>query len=161
MRSNHQPAFGLVLIRIFAGLTVFVVGWGWWKDTGFDARAMEIVLREGIERRGTIGTWWGQEVLLVNPAAVLFLWKTMTLVAGTSFLLGALVRPVGALAAFFLFQAALYGPAGHGGHLTLLIACFVGCAIAHAGGGLGADLILDETLPSWMTWTQARRRSLF
>lgn len=161
MRTNHQPSFGLVLIRIVVGLTVFVVGWGWWGDASFDPRTLEITLRAGIERRGTLGTWWGQSVLLVNPDALLFLWKTMTLVAGTSFLLGALVRPVGTLAAFFLVQAALYGPPGHGGHIALLIACFLGCAIGHAGRGLGCDLVLDEMLPSWASWTRARRRSLF
>ena len=56
MRTNHQPYFGLVLIRIVVGLTVFVVGWGWWGDASFDPRTLEITLRADIKHHNTLKT---------------------------------------------------------------------------------------------------------
>lgn len=161
MRTDHTPPLGLVLIRVVCGIIAVSAGLEWWRDAHFDRRAMELALRAGIKHRGALGTWWGESVLLVNPDAALFLWKTMVLTAGVSFLTGALVRPIGTLAAFFLVQAAFYGPTDSSTLAFLLATCFAGCALSHAGRGLGCDIVLDETLPSWVTWTKPRRRGLF
>lgn len=161
MRESNVPPAGLVIVRVACGWIALWAGWRWWQGGMLDGREMRLMLRAALEHRGWFGRWWGETVLLTNPEAVVFLWKSMAVVAGLSFLFGALVRPVGTLGVFFLVQAAAYGPEGSERIAMLLAACFLGCAISHAGRGFGLDVLLDSSLPPWMTWTKDRRRSLF
>ncbi|MEX1025181.1 MAG: hypothetical protein WD226_08905 [Planctomycetota bacterium] len=161
MREANVPPWGLVLVRLAVGWIALSSAWHWAQDGLFDGRELTFVVRQALEGKGAISRWWGETVLLANPEAVLFLWKSMAFVTGFGFLFGALVRPIGAFAVLFLLNAAAFGPDGSERLALLLAVCCLGCASSHAGRGFGLDVLLDPTLPSWLTWTKGRRRTLF
>ncbi|MEW6071927.1 MAG: hypothetical protein AB1726_04930 [Planctomycetota bacterium] len=158
-RSSPFPTAGLVLVRLVTALVLLVHGWRWLAGGGPDGalirRAVDTALADG----RTAFEWWGREVLLWNPDAIAFLWPWLALGAGASLFLGALVRPVGTLAAFFLANAWMYGlPAQRLLFLVLAASAFA-CVLGRAGARLGLDGIFDQHFPGWLTWTRSGRGS--
>jgi uncharacterized membrane protein YphA (DoxX/SURF4 family) len=159
-RRRSEPSGGLVLVRIVSGLVLLVHGWGWLARPGLDGMAIQRTVVSSIASQNGLVAWWGESVLLSNPAAIAFLWRWAALVLGLCLALGALTRPAGTLAAVFLLHGLVYGPASEETLCLVLATCVLGAALSGAGRSLGLDAALDRELPKWLTWAPAERSFL-
>ncbi len=100
--------------------------------------------------------WFGQEVLLREPAFFAWAFVIGTALLGGAYFVGALTRPASlALLAHCTFRWA-YGPPHERALALLLALCAAGCFLANAGRRLGLDATLASRLPSWITWSAGK-----
>jgi len=155
-----MPGGGIVLVRMAFGLLLFSYGWGAVRADRPDPAALEDMLRGGMDELAGLLASWGEFVLLENPDAIAFLWSWGSLGFGLLFLLGALVRLTGCLAALALTHAWVFGPPEHASMMLFLAACALACASARAGNQLGLDPWLERHLPSWLSLRGPKRSFL-
>jgi len=146
------PTWGLVIVRVAAGLTLVQAGWGRIAD-GAGTWVIESTAGR-IASSPDYFKWWGQEVLLRWPAlfSTLACWSGFLL--GAALLLGILTRPVGWASAFLLANVYFAGPADQQPYVLLLAACALACSVGRAGRRIGFDELLDSRLPVWLTWVR-------
>jgi len=156
---NPPPPWGLVLVRLVTGGVLAARGWRWVRDGGMDGTAIDAYVRAALPDAGGLARWWAELFLLENPEGVALLARSAALVLGALLFAGALTRPAGALASFFLLHAWLYAPPQAALALFLLLVGAVACSASRAGRRLGLDPLLDDQLPAWLTWT--RKKSTF
>jgi uncharacterized membrane protein YphA (DoxX/SURF4 family) len=153
---SSKPPLGLVLVRLCIGAIFAHHGWTLLRSGGVDAQVVRKGVREAALSLNGLFAWWGETVLLYNPDAIAFLWRWGALVCGLCLLLGALTRPVGWIATFFLLNAYAFAPAGRELLFLLLLVCALACALSRAGRRMGLDPMFDQHLPSWLTWTRSQ-----
>jgi uncharacterized membrane protein YphA (DoxX/SURF4 family) len=149
---------GLAAVRATCGAILLRAGWSGLAagaPAGPDLRALLEARQESLP--ATLA-WWSRTVLLENPDAVAWLWRWLLPLVGLALLVGALTRPLGLLAGLLLLHAYAYGSPQLATQHLLLGTCAVICATAGAGRTFGADALLVGTLPSWLTWTEPRKR---
>jgi len=159
-QPQDMPTFGLALIRIVTGLVLFSSGWRWLSESTLDGSVIETSVTPSLGELSAPLAWWGDTFLLYNPDAIAFLWRWGALWLGLLFIVGALTRPAGALAALFLSHALCYGPREYELSFLLLLVSSLAISSARAGRRLGLDAVFEQQLPSWMTWTR-RSGSIF
>lgn len=163
MANGHPqdlPTSGLVLIRIVVGVVLFSNGWRWLSESTLDGTVVETIVTASAGELSAPLAWWGDTFLLYNPDAMAFLWRWGALWIGVLFILGALTRPAGALAALFLAHALCFGPREYELSFLLLLVSSLAISSARAGRRFGLDSVFDQHFPSWMTWTR-RSGSIF
>lgn len=153
--SKSVPGWGLALVRLTLGVLVTRTGWSWVTGEGLAGRTFKGWIDGGLDEAGSIGGWWGREVLLYNPDGVAFLLAWTVLLAGIALVLGAFTRPAATWVAFVGVHA-LYFDITDGSATLLLVVVALACAMSRAGRRLGLDSALDGNLPTWMTWVQGR-----
>ena len=154
-RDRPLPGLGLVLIRLVTGATLMSRGWSWIAEGLPGGRSVERFVREARGRIPDLLAWWGDHVLLVNPDAIAFLVRWVALLSGLCLVLGALTRPAGWIAVFFLTHAYVYGPESQELVFLLLLVSCLACALSRAGRRAGLDRMFDEHFPAWVTWSRS------
>lgn len=157
-KRSQSSAAGLALVRFLAGCTLFGRGWNWIHEGGLDGRLVLENTRAALLEMNGFLHWWGESVVLSNPDASALIWRWSALLIGSCLMLGAFTRPAGFIACFFLLQGYAFGPESMAIVFWLLIIPCLGCAIGAAGRDFGLDKLLDESCPSWMTWTTRKKR---
>ena len=158
-KASQSQAAGIAVIRVLIGWSLFTHGWSWLGADGFDGNVVLDSVNASLADMSGILHWWGENVVLKNPDASALLWRLGALFIGASFLLGALVRPAGYFACFFLLQGIAFGPAANSQLFWIYLIPCLGCAIGCAGRAYGMDKALDENCPAWMTWTKHKKGS--
>lgn len=155
-RRPLPPSLGLVLVRLVTGAVLAAHGWRSVRALEPSGRVLERTVEDALAGRGALLAWWGETLLLGNPDAIAFLWRWTALFTGILLVLGALTRPAGWIAALFLAHAWVYGPPEDRVTFLLLLVSAVASALSRAGRRFGLDRLLDEQLPTWLTWTARR-----
>lgn len=148
--SKTSPSWGLVLVRIAVGWILIKAGWP--KVSGGVSPDLVSGTSENFAQAPAIVRWWGQNVVLQFPWLFAHMIAYGELLGGLALFLGAFTRQVGILVAFQFANFYFAGPADARLFVTLISVCGLGCAISRAGRRFGADALLDERLPRWMTW---------
>ena len=157
-KRSQSTSAGLALVRFLTGCTLFGRGWIWVRGEGFDGRLVLENTRAALLEMNGLLHWWGESVVLSNPDASALIWRWAALLIGVCLMLGALTRPAGIIACFFLLQGYVFGPESTGMIFWLLIIPCLGCAVGSAGRNFGMDKLLDESCPSWLTWSTSKKR---
>jgi uncharacterized membrane protein YphA (DoxX/SURF4 family) len=144
------PCWGLVLVRLAAGYTLLVAGWG--KVSG-DA-IPPIVSWANFD--SAFFTWWGEHLIQAFPKTFSFMIAWGEFLGGAALLLGALTRPAGILSAFMLLCFWFAGPESAQDKILLLGTMCLACGLSAAGARAGLDAILRQHFPRWLTWMDAR-----
>lgn len=158
--ESKGPCAGMVVVRVALGLTLFLHALGAIRSGMPDGFALGNQVRARLDDVPSVAAFWGESVLLENPDAVAFLWRWAVLILGAALLAGALTRPVGWLTTLLLLHGWLYGPELTGPACLFAAACAAGCALSRAGHRLGLDPLLEQMLPSWLTWRGPRKSFL-
>jgi len=159
-RPKNVPGGGIVLVRVALGLLLLSYGWGAVHAGRPDPAELEDMVRGGLDELVGLVASWGEFALLENPDAIAFLWSWGALSVGLLFLLGALVRLSGCLAALALTHAWVFGPAEYSSMMLFLAVCALACASSRAGNRLGLDPWLEQLLPSWLSLRGPKRSFL-
>ena len=157
--ASPFPTAGLVLVRLVCGLVFVSHGWRWISEDTLGGAQVRSAVDAALVHGRSGFDWWGREVLLSNPDAVAFLWTWMALLAGVCLFLGALTRPMGTIAAFFLLNGWMFGPETHRLLFLVLAMSCLACAIGRAGRRFGMDRMFDQYFPGWLTWNRGVKRT--
>ena len=158
--NDSLPTLGLAFIRFVTGLVLLSHGWRWVSEAPIEGSVIEKSVNSSLGELGSALTTWGEFVLLENPDALALLWQWAALLVGLLFVLGALIRPAGALAVLFLSHGLIYGPVEHELPFLLLLVSCLACSASGAGRRMGLDAVFDQHFPSWITWKK-RPTSIF
>lgn len=160
-RRGTEPTLGLVLLRVVMGLVLVKHGWSWLRGGGLDGHRIRGLVEHRVQDTSGLVAWFGESVLLDNPAAIAFFWRWGALLLGVALATGTLTRPAGWLSALFLLGSMAYGDPADSLLAFVLAVIGIGCALGSAGRRAGLDAELDERLPGWLTWTARERKSMF
>jgi uncharacterized membrane protein YphA (DoxX/SURF4 family) len=151
-RGGARPSFGLVLVRVAAGMFPLHAG----LRAGHDGYSGDLVTAtaDGWSAAPECVHVWGDFVLR-HPSLFAELGVWGAIVLGAALFLGLLTRPAGILAACLCVNIALAEAGLHRATAALLAVCAAGCALSSAGRSAGADACLESRLPWWLTWTRA------
>jgi len=158
--NDTRPTVGLALIRFVTGMVLLSHGWRWVSEHKLEGSVVRESVNASLGELGSVLRTWGETFLLFNPDAMAFLWRWGALLLGLLITLGALTRPAGALACFFLAHGLVYGPPEYELPLVLLLVSCLASAASGAGRRLGLDAVFDQHFPSWLTWKK-RSSSIF
>ncbi|MBL8858932.1 MAG: DoxX family protein [Planctomycetes bacterium] len=149
----ERPSWGLVFIRVVIGFLLLIAGWGnlpkgepaslFERGNQAFAASPEIVHR------------LSDNIVLKNPW---FLERTVVIaeiVCGMLLFLGLLTRPAGFIAGALFTYGFFVVPESQRTLCIILAVCCFACGISRAGRRSGADVFLEDRLPSWLTWTRA------
>ncbi len=159
--TTERLAFYLAAVRIAVGLILL----GGAREASRQADFLGQLIRDSVlldlDQRTSLLRSWGGKVLLENPEALAFLWRTGLWVCGLALLFGALVRPASAIAAVLVLHGWWFGPSTeHALHMLLLV-CLAACGMTGSGSTLGFDATLDRSAPRWLTLAPRRRGDIF
>ncbi|MEO0651625.1 MAG: hypothetical protein AAFZ65_13195 [Planctomycetota bacterium] len=157
-RSEGAAPAALGLVRAATGALLLYAAWIGLAPPQPTGDELRTLVESALPRLSSPTAWWGQEVLLHQPAVAAALWRWSLLAVGLGLLLGALVRPLGLLGAVLMLHAWIYGRPDLAPHHVFLAFICATFAVARAGRGLGLDQALDNLLPTWMTLAPDRRR---
>jgi hypothetical protein len=147
---TQRPALALAIVRIAVGAALLwearrlhQLGIGPWivEDTAFRLVEAPSWYSDGVGR-----------VALRFPTFFSWLVFGGLAAAGTSYFVGALVRPASAGILVLMLNVMLAGPPARRDYAALIAACAAACFVGDAGRRLG----LDASLPERFTW---RRRA--
>ena len=149
--NDQSPSWGLVLIRIVAGMILLVSGWAK-VQAGTGEEYVQATAAAWQEAPG-VARAWGEAVVLKHPwfFAQLVAWGEVLI--GIGFFVGAFMRPLGLAGAFLFLNGLFVVPEGQLACCWALLAVCLGCALSRAGRRAGADVFLDERAPGWLTWS--------
>ena len=147
---GSPPSWGLVLVRIAVGAILLMAGWK--KVSGGVSDELVLSTKDAFAQAPAFVSWWGEHVVLPHPTLFSHMIAWGEFLGGLALFLGALTRPAGFLVAFQFANFYFAGPEQMRFFVLLLSVCGLGCAISRAGRRFGADALLDERLPRWMTW---------
>jgi len=158
-KNSPFPTAGLVLVRLACGLVFVRQGWEWIATGTLHGAVVRAAVEDSLVHGRAWFEWWGRDVLLSNPDAIAFLFQWIALFAGVCLFLGALTRPAGVIAAFFLGNAWMFGPPSQRLLFLVLAVSCLACSIGRAGRRLGLDRMFDQHFPGWLTWSRDGKRS--
>lgn len=154
MASNQDAAhnMGLLLLRVFLGLVLLTNGWAGVRNHEPQPRELSQVVKTAAIEAPSLIRWIGEDLIAEQAEVFAVIIRWGSVVAGVLLLLGALVRPVGWIAGCAFMLAFFLGkPSQEQLHL-IAAATSVACALTSAGRFMGLDTLLDQLLPTWLTW---------
>lgn len=153
--KTPPPSGGLILVRLVTGWLLMSQGWDWLSNGGFDGLVLAGYVEEATREPG-MSTKWAELVLLPNPEGAAFLGRALAFLLGLCLLCGALTRPAGIGASLLCLHGYAYGAPETELTFLLLAVCAFACGVSCAGRRFGLDPLLDENLPTWLTWTKRK-----
>jgi thiosulfate dehydrogenase [quinone] large subunit len=150
--NEQSPSWGLVLIRLVAGMILLVSGWSK-LSSGVGEEYVQATASAWSEAP-SMARAWGEAVVLKHPWFFAQLVCFGELLIGIGLFLGAFVRPLGYAGAFLFLNGLFVVPDAQLPQCWLLLGVCLGCAMSGAGTRAGADVFLNERAPSWLTWSR-------
>ncbi len=148
----EQPGWGIVIVRVAVGAALVQAGIQKVAQ-GIGPWIIESTAHR-IASSPRLFAWWGNEILLRWPDVFAQALAWSCLVLGGLLFLGVLVRPVGWLIALLMLNVYFAGPANYRELALLMAICAIACAVSRAGRRVGFDELIEQRLPSWMTWVR-------
>ena len=148
----ERPSWGLVFIRIVIGFLLLVAGWG--NLPAGDPASIFARGSQAFAASPDIVHRLSENIVLQNPW---FLERTVVvaeIVCGMLLFLGLLTRPAGFIAGALFTYGFFIVPESQRTLCIILAVCCYACGISRAGRRSGADVFLEDRLPTWMTWTR-------